>query len=579
MARRLVLVGALAAATALALTLTSDHLRYRWADALLLANTITAFAVAGALWVVRRAVGRLWACLAACALGWSLVSLQSADSSLLFSLGVLADWPLAIATVYALMAFPIGWPTSPVGVWAVRLVTVVIGALTVTQVLLSPTVSGNQPLSSCAPACPPNALQVGSISASALSGLGKLESLGAACAAAAVCFELVRWYRNSGPPRRRALSWIVAVGVPYAVVLGVHELTKWVAAPPHTAMEALRWSRAGLSALLPWAFAASLVHAEISAGSALDGLVSGLAHHESPLKWQHDMAQALGDPSVRVGYWSAGEKAYVGVDGRILERPEAGRGWLEIDRPGRPVAAISYDPVLELDPELLDAVGTATLISLDSGRMEDEVRAARVRMLGAAEAERRRLERDLQEGAEQRLLAVRVKLGLVGQVDRGDVRRLMGEIAEDLDATLDDLRRLAHRIYPPLLREEGLVPALRAAARRLPIPVDVRGDDIGRHPIEVEAAVYFCCLEAVDAAVPGAGPDTRVSVTVAAERNSIRFRVAESGSRDRPPTAREAAGLNLVSERVQAMGGNVAIRTAADHARVVEGDLPIAVGR
>jgi signal transduction histidine kinase len=578
LARRIVLVGLLVAAAALTLTLESSHVRYRVADALLLANSIAAFSLAGALWLIRRPVGTLWHWLVACAVAWSLVALQSADASLLFSIGALAEWPLAVVTVYLLMAFPIGRPTSRAGWAAVWLVTFAAGWRAVVEVLLSPQIRVNQPLAECVAACPQNAFQVATISNSALHDLGRTEAAGVVIAAAAACFELLRWYRNGSPPRRRALSWIVAVAVPYAVAVALHEVTVWVVSTPHGALEALRWARVALTAALPWAFAASLVHAEISAGNALDGLVSGLAHHESPVKWQHDLAHALGDPSVRVGYWSAGERAYVGVDGLILERPGPERGWLEVDRGGgRPVAAMTYDRVLELDPELLDAAGTATLISLDSGRMEEEVRAARVRMLGAAEAERRRLERDLQEGAEQRLLAVRVKLGLVEQVDRGEARRLMGEIAEDLDATLDDLRRLAHRIYPPMLREEGLVRALRAAARRLPVRVEVRGDEAARAPIDVEAAVYFCCMEAMDFASRDTDrPGGSVLVTIDIDEGGIRFQVLDPARRDAPRDGRDGAGLNLVTERVLAMGGDVAIRVDSGVGRVVEGALPIA---
>ena len=576
LARRVALAGLLVAVAALTLTLESSHVRYRVADALFLANAIAAFALAGALWLIRRPVGTLWQWLVACAVAWALVALQSADSSLVFTIGVLAEWPLAVATVYLLMAFPIGRPTSRAGWTAVWLVTFAAGWMAVVEVLLSPHIHGSQPLAECAAACPQNALQVATISSAALHDLGRTEAAGVVIAAGAVCFELIRWYRNGSPPRRRALSWIVAVAVPYAVAVALHEVTVWVVSVPDAALDALRWARATLTALLPWAFAASLVHAEISAGNALDGLVSGLAHHESPLKWQHDLARALGDPSVRVGYWSAGERAYVGVDGLILERPGPQRGWLEIDRAGRPVAAMTYDRVLELDPELLDAAGTATLISLDSGRMEEEVRAARVRMLGAAEAERRRLERDLQEGAEQRLLAVRVKLGLVGQVDRGEARRLMGEIAEDLDATLDDLRQLAHRIYPPMLREEGLVRALRAAARRLPIRVAVHGDETSRAPVDVEAAVYFCCMEALDfASRDTARPEGAVLVTIDIDESGIRFQVLDPARRDSQRDGRDAVGLNLVTDRVLAMGGDVAIRVDSSLGRVVEGALPI----
>ena len=187
--------------------------------------------------------------------------------------------------------------------------------------------------------------------------------------------------------------------------------------------------------------------------------------------------------------------------------------------------------------------------------------------------ERRRLERDLQAGAEQHLVALRVKLGLVGAAGAEEDERLIAEIGEELDATMDDLRLLAHGIYPPLLREEGLGSALRAAARRSPVLTTVDAGGVGRLRADVESVLYFCCLEAMRNAAAHAGPGATIACAstrpTAGCGSSSRTRVAAWDA------ARAGGGLTAMRERLHAVDGTVTIESEAGRGTTVRGEIPI----
>ena len=279
---------------------------------------------------------------------------------------------------------------------------------------------------------------------------------------------------------------------------------------------------------------------------------------------------------MRNAVWSETEHSYLGVDGAAIRPGGPPFGWHAIDdHLGGHVAVILHDPVLDEDPELLEAAGTATLVSLESGRLEAEIRRARLGLLAVGEAERRRLERDLQEGAEQRLVALRVKLGLVGAVSEDQFERLIAEIGDELDATMDDLRQVAHGIYPPLLRADGVAGALRAAARRSPIPATVDAAGVGRIGADVEGVLYFCCVEAMRNAAKHGGPGTTVGVHVDVADGRVRFVVADTG-RGLGPPAEYGGGLAAMRERLQVVDGAFTIEARPGGGTTVKGEIPVA---
>jgi signal transduction histidine kinase len=197
-----------------------------------------------------------------------------------------------------------------------------------------------------------------------------------------------------------------------------------------------------------------------------------------------------------------------------------------------------------------------------------ELRASRKRLVLAADADRRRIERDLHEGVQQHLVALAVNLQLAGKsvdADPAAVRALLDEMGRDVQQALDETAQLAQRTYPPLLEAGGLVVALRSAAVSIGIRASLEVAAGGSYPPEVAGAVYWCCLEAFEHAGAGA----RATVTVREEEEAIAFEVAVTGPYS-------DAGLGRTRDRVEALGGRLTIRPEPSRGIHVSGSLPLA---
>ncbi|MGH8976038.1 MAG: histidine kinase, partial [Acidimicrobiia bacterium] len=187
----------------------------------------------------------------------------------------------------------------------------------------------------------------------------------------------------------------------------------------------------------------------------------------------------------------------------------------------------------------------------------EELRASRARIVATADAERRRIERNLHDGVQQHLVALAVNLRLARSGLSDDPEgsaAILDQLAGDVRTTIEDLRNLAHGIYPPLLRDSGLPAALQAAATRSPLPVAVLADGVGRHARELEAAIYFCCLEALQNAAKHA-PGASVEVRLWEEAGELRFEVADDGPGFAPGGAKTGQGLVNMTDRIAAVGG------------------------
>jgi signal transduction histidine kinase len=192
----------------------------------------------------------------------------------------------------------------------------------------------------------------------------------------------------------------------------------------------------------------------------------------------------------------------------------------------------------------------------------------------AADADRRRIERDLHDGPQQHLVALAVNLQLarrLADADPGGAKALLDEMARHVQQALDETGALAHRIYPPLLEAGGLAPALRAAAASAGIPTHIEVTAGARYAPEVAGAVYFCCLEVLELAGDGA----RATVTVREEAGALAFEVVEDGARSTAAAARSEAGLERLRDRVDALGGRLTILSEPGHGIRVSGSLPL----
>jgi signal transduction histidine kinase len=212
-------------------------------------------------------------------------------------------------------------------------------------------------------------------------------------------------------------------------------------------------------------------------------------------------------------------------------------------------------------------------------RRAEELRASRARVVAAADAERRKIERNLHDGAQQHLVALAVTVRLAQEVAAADpeqARDLLEQLGHDLQDAVQELRDLAHGIYPPVLMDRGLVAALESAGGRAALPVDVVGGDVGRFSQEVEAAVYFCCLEALQNAAKHAGDGARATVTIERRADSLSFTVADDGAGFDPggPSGRGHGFVNM-SDRVGAIGGSLEVDSAPGNGTRVSGVVPI----
>ena len=293
----------------------------------------------------------------------------------------------------------------------------------------------------------------------------------------------------------------------------------------------------------------------------------------------------------QAGCWPEGaeerEPAWV-ANGSLPELPKADRA-VEVRHQGELLGALTVtkragESVTPIEEKLLnDLAHQAGLVLKNVGltaellqRLED-LRASRQRLVAAQDQERRRLERNLHDGAQQNLVALKVKLGLaehIAQKDPARARELISQLKGDADEALETLRDLARGIYPPLLADKGLVTALESQARKASIPVDVRAHGVGRYPQDVEAAVYFCCLEALQNIAKYAQA-TAATVTLGAAAGFLSFDVRDNGAGFDPDTVPRGSGLQNMSDRLDALGGTLAVTSAPGDGTTLRGRLPV----
>jgi signal transduction histidine kinase len=210
--------------------------------------------------------------------------------------------------------------------------------------------------------------------------------------------------------------------------------------------------------------------------------------------------------------------------------------------------------------------------------LRTELEASRARIVAAADAERRRMERDLHDGAQQHLVLLNLKLGQLGRMiesDPGAAAKLAAELRDDVGRAQAELRDLAHGIYPQALAQDGLRAALRETVARGPLRATLDCDGIGRYGPEVEAAVYFCCLEALQNAAKHAGDQAKATVSLTTGDDTLCFEVADDGRGFDPQDAQTSAGLQNMRDRIGALGGTLEVHSAPGAGTTVTGTVPV----
>ncbi len=270
--------------------------------------------------------------------------------------------------------------------------------------------------------------------------------------------------------------------------------------------------------------------------------------------------------------WPAGSDAPDDLPGEAAEVTHQGEllGALSVTMP-------ASDPMDPAKQQLIADLAAQAGLVLRNVRLIEELRASRQRLVAAQDEERRRLERNIHDGVQQQLVALQVQLKLARtMVDRDPARA--GELLESLAGasaeTLDDLRDLARGIYPPLLADQGLGAALQAQARKAAVPTNVSVDGVGRYPQEVEAAIYFCVLEALNNVAKYADA-TSAEISLAQRNGAIEFRVTDDGLGFDPAAAARGTGLLGMADRLEAIGGSVTVETEPGAGTTVSGSVSV----
>ncbi len=234
------------------------------------------------------------------------------------------------------------------------------------------------------------------------------------------------------------------------------------------------------------------------------------------------------------------------------------------------------EPLAPAEEKLLADLASQAGLVLRNVALLSDLRASRQRLVAAQDEERRRLERNLHDGAQQQLVALSVKQRLVGGLVRKDPDKavsMIAELQEDTASALDTLRDLARGIYPQVLADQGLPAALEAQIRKTPVPVELRPDSVGRHPQEIEAAVYFCCLEALQNVLKYANA-SRAVVRLQEDGPWLTFGVEDDGAGFDPARTKLGTGLQGMSDRLEALGGGLEIRSQPGSGTTIAGRVP-----
>jgi signal transduction histidine kinase len=380
-----------------------------------------------------------------------------------------------------------------------------------------------------------------------------------------------RWLRAS-PPLRRGLTPLLAGAATMLVATGALVVSKLTGGdPPEFIQNALLISLVGIAV----GVLVDILRARL-ARLAVGDLIVELSRNREPEHLRAALARALGDPSLRLAYWLPEFDSYADLEGRPLELPaDERRVTRMVDRAGTPVAALLHDPSLRDEPALLDSVGAAAGIALENARLHAEVRAAGTRVLEATQSERRRLERDLHDGAQQRLVALSLELGML-QARLGedpDARSAVEQARRELTRSLEELRELARGIHPAILSGHGLEVALEGLAARTPVPVRLTVELEGRLPEPVEVATYFLVSESLTNVAKYAEASS-ATVDIVRANGDVLVDIADDGVGG--ASAERGSGLRGLADRVEALGGHLVVTSPAGHGTRVRAEIPCA---
>jgi signal transduction histidine kinase len=403
------------------------------------------------------------------------------------------------------------------------------------------------------------------------------------CLAAIFIGLVLRKFRLATPRAR----WILTPTLLGALVAALWSVYNSVVAfssgPPDFVVHNVFWWQISALTALPLALFAGLIRSRL-AYADLGDLVLRL-ENAPPSGIRDALAEALHDPTLEVAFWLPERNEFVDVGGRPVSLPPDGpeRAVSRIEHDGEPLAVLVHDPTLRDEPELIEVAAAAARLALENARLQAELQAqlakvkeSRARIVAAADEQRRRIERDLHDGAQQRLVALALELKSAERQLRGgadpDMERLLAEAADEVQVAVEELRQLAGGIHPGILTQGGLAVALGALATKAPVPTTVDAK-VDRLQPEIEAAAYFVAAEALTNVAKHAGASS-AAVKAFRDGDLLVIEVADDGAGG--AAADGGTGLRGLADRLEAHGGRLRIESPPGGGTRITGEIPCA---
>ena len=541
---------------------------------------------AGAYAWYRRPGERFGLLLIAAGFAAFLTTPAESSNEILYSIGRIAAWGIEPCLIYLILAFPSGRLETRMDRTLVAAGALLVATLYLPTALLVEQFPVPNPFTSCNGGCPDNAfLILGSEPAWVDAVVIPLREVLTITLFAGVTARLTQRVREATPIMRRSLNPVLVVALLRWGLLVVAVGGRRVS--PDSQVVEVFTVMIGLAVpAMAVAFLIGLARWRFFVGDQLQGLALGLQGNMSTDSLRTALAKAFGDPGLTVVYWVEDSGGWVDARGRTAQLPAPGsdRCATEVSSEGRRIAAIVHDAALERHQDFITVAVSYAQMALENQRLSakleasiTELRDSRARFVAMADRERKGIERDLHDGAQQRLVALRIRLALAEELVREDPARgveRLHALGDEVTEVLEEIRALAHGVYPSLLIDQGLTAALRAAALRAPIPTEVVPDGVGRHAPELESAVYFCCLESLQNALKHA--DGATSVVISLEQGErLRFEVRDDGAGFNGDT-RFGAGLTNMRDRLAAVDGELRVSSTPGNGTLVSGTIPLA---
>jgi signal transduction histidine kinase len=566
------------AAVMVALVVSSDHETAKPVTAVLGPFIGLSFCGTGVFAWIRRPHNRFGALMTGVGFAWFLAGLIESNDAWVYTLGVYLS-PLYVVLVgHMLLAFPSGrLETTPARA------LVAIAYLTALGVELPFFLLGGDLVG------PHNAPQNAWTLSDSPDSAQVFSTVSQLVAAVLIVWLAVLLYQKrqvASPPQRRAMAPVLWTGLALMATLAVATTGDLVSDGSQLAASPSVISLVAFAGL-PWAFLIGLLRSRYSRAGAVGDLVERLnAQGVEGESLRDALAEALGDRSLALAFWSRTSEHYVDAHGQPVDLPpptSRSRAVTEIERESVPVAAIVHDSALLDEPGLVRAAGAAAALALENERLEAELKArvaelqvSRAKVIEVGMAERRALERNLHDGAQQRLVALSLQLGLAKtklRDDPGVAERILDGARRELASALEELRELARGIHPAILTDRGLSAALEALAGRAPVPVEVEAVPDGRMPMPVEAVAYFVVSESLTNIAKYAEAEY-ATVRVLRENGYAVVEIEDNGIGGADPSA--GSGLRGLADRLAALDGRLEVHSPVGVGTTVRARIPCA---